>query len=347
MVDDRENLDPDDKKEDSFEFDSAGEAVGYISMAQARVLTMRTARDEPGSYGASYEGVDMVFTVVGQDEDEDYFHIRLSYQPVSDFQGEPGVEEFVIDKTGTVEFRQILGMPKPVGSQLEREQEEKAQRELELAAQREREEAARREQREQEEVVFPDKNLEAGVREALEKPVGPLTRGDLKRLEELTVEKRGVEDLTGLEHAVNLTILSLLGNQISDVSPLTSLTNLTELYLNVNQISDVSPLASLTNLTTLALGQNQISDISPLTSLTNLTTLHLVVNQISDVSPLASLTNLTELFLSHNQISDVSPLASLTNLTNLNLENNPIKNNWLVRNAHVSALRARGVDVSL
>ena len=32
MVDDRENLDPEDKKEDSFEFDSAGEAVGYISM---------------------------------------------------------------------------------------------------------------------------------------------------------------------------------------------------------------------------------------------------------------------------------------------------------------------------
>jgi len=32
MVDDRGNLDPDDKKEDSFEFDSAGETIGYISM---------------------------------------------------------------------------------------------------------------------------------------------------------------------------------------------------------------------------------------------------------------------------------------------------------------------------
>jgi len=31
MVDDRENLDSEDKKEDSFEFDSAGEAAGYIS----------------------------------------------------------------------------------------------------------------------------------------------------------------------------------------------------------------------------------------------------------------------------------------------------------------------------
>ena len=78
-------------------------------MAQARVLAMRTARDEPGDYGSEYQEVRMVFERVGQEEDEDYFYVRLSYQPVSDFQGEPGVEEFVIDKTGTVEFRQIIG----------------------------------------------------------------------------------------------------------------------------------------------------------------------------------------------------------------------------------------------
>ena len=47
MVDDRENLDPEDKKEDSFEFDSAGEAIDYISMAQARLLAMRTAKIGP------------------------------------------------------------------------------------------------------------------------------------------------------------------------------------------------------------------------------------------------------------------------------------------------------------
>ena len=31
-------VDEEDKKEDSFEFDSAGEAVGYISMEQARAM---------------------------------------------------------------------------------------------------------------------------------------------------------------------------------------------------------------------------------------------------------------------------------------------------------------------
>ena len=110
------------------------------------------------------------------------------------------------------------------------------------------------------EVVFADKNLEAAVRETLEKPKGPLTRGHLKRMKELGVADKAIEDLTGLEHAVNLTELHLRGNQISDVSSLASLTNLTTLSLRHNQISDVSPLASLTNLTELDLSNNQITD---------------------------------------------------------------------------------------
>ena len=79
----------------------------------------------------------MVFDRVGHEEDKDYFYVRLSYQPVSGFQGELGVEELVIDKTGTVEFRHIIGMPKPVGSQSGREE----------AARREHEETARRDRK--------------------------------------------------------------------------------------------------------------------------------------------------------------------------------------------------------
>ena len=72
MIDDRENQDPEDKKADSFEFDSAGEAVGYISMEQAPVLAMRTAREEPGNYSVSYEGVAMFFGAV---EEEDVYTV--------------------------------------------------------------------------------------------------------------------------------------------------------------------------------------------------------------------------------------------------------------------------------
>jgi Leucine-rich repeat (LRR) protein len=91
--------------------------------------------------------------------------------------------------------------------------------------------------------VFPDKNLEAAVRETLKKPEGPLTRGDLEGMEELEIVEKAIEDLTGLEHAVNLTGLYLSRNEISDVSPLASLANLTDIRLTNNQASDVSRVA--------------------------------------------------------------------------------------------------------
>ena len=108
MVDDRENLDPEDEKEDSFEFDSAGEAVGYISMAQARVHAMRTAREEPGNYGRSYQSVEMFFEGVEEEEDEDYYVITLSFRPQGDFSGTPGREQFFITKEGLVDHRQVM-----------------------------------------------------------------------------------------------------------------------------------------------------------------------------------------------------------------------------------------------
>jgi len=41
------------KEEEKFEFTGEGEAVNYISLAQARLLAIRTARDPPVSMVAS------------------------------------------------------------------------------------------------------------------------------------------------------------------------------------------------------------------------------------------------------------------------------------------------------
>ena len=136
------------------------------------------------------------------------------------------------------------------------------------------------------EVVFPDKGLETAVREALEKPDGPLARQELEGLEKLNARGLMIEDLTGLERCVNLTELWLTSNEISNITPLASLTNLTNLWLKNNQISDLTPLASLTNLTNLWLKNNQISDLTPLASLTKLIDLSLSDNQISDAARL-------------------------------------------------------------
>ncbi len=133
-----------------------------------------------------------------------------------------------------------------------------------------------------------------------------------------------IVDLTGLEAAVNLTILELSFNQISDLSPLSGLTALTSLDITGNQISDLSPLSGLSGLTNLEVAQNPITDWSPLSNFKNLISLVLSLNQISDLSPLSGLTALTSLDITGNQISDLSPLSELTNLTQLILLGNQI-----------------------
>jgi Leucine-rich repeat (LRR) protein len=197
-------------------------------------------------------------------------------------------------------------------------------------------------------LVFPDLKLEAALREAIDRPAGPIYQSDLEGLASLYAAYKGITNIAGLEHCINLISLDLRGNQISgisllagltklewldlsynlisDVSPLAGLSNLKRLYLYNNQIVDISPLANLTNLLVLYLQSNQISNISPLANLTNLTELFLFSNQIGDISILTNLTKLTRLYLHNNQISDISPLANLTNLTWLYLHNNQISN---------------------
>jgi hypothetical protein len=174
-------------------------------------------------------------------------------------------------------------------------------------------------------VTFADPNLEAAIREEIDKPTGGIYPSDLDELTFFDVEQMGnITDLTGLDCCTSLSWLSIWGNQISDISPLANLTNLTFLDLADNQISDISPLANLTSLTFLDLSDNQISDISSLVNLTSLIVLDLYSNQISDISPLANLTSLTDLGLYSNQISDISSLVNLTSLTWLIITANQI-----------------------
>jgi Leucine-rich repeat (LRR) protein len=135
--------------------------------------------------------------------------------------------------------------------------------------------------------IFPDKNLEAAIRDALGKSVGEeITTAELANLIQLVVDRSYITDLSGLEYCTNLTWLSLVGNQISDISALAGLTNLERLNLDGNIISDISPLADLTNLQVLWLGRNNIIDISPLDGLINLQWLNLPYNNINDIRPL-------------------------------------------------------------
>ena len=103
-------------KEDKFDaFTAEGESLGYISLEQARVLAMQHARDNQDFYGPAYSRINLVWEVTSQEEGEDYYDVRLSFRPSGRFRGEPGVEQFIIDKTGSIEIRQVLDEPSSLG----------------------------------------------------------------------------------------------------------------------------------------------------------------------------------------------------------------------------------------
>ena len=103
MVEDESKKDP---------FSREGETPGYISLDQARVLAMRTARETPGAYGRRFRRAPMFFEVVGDTETEDHYVVTLSLRPEGDFEGTPGQEQFFFEKEGAVAHRQVLSLPR-------------------------------------------------------------------------------------------------------------------------------------------------------------------------------------------------------------------------------------------
>ena len=93
------------KEEEKFEFTPEGEDLGYISLDQAKVLAMRTARESPGDYGNRFEGTTMAFEAVETEDTEDHYVITLSLRPQGEFNGRSGQEQFFIEKVGTVAQR--------------------------------------------------------------------------------------------------------------------------------------------------------------------------------------------------------------------------------------------------
>ena len=205
--------------------------------------------------------------------------------------------------------------------------------------------------------TFPDPNLAAAVdaRLRLTNRVGfPHPQTSLAVITSLSANRKGITDLTGLEHLTGLVSLQLRGNPIGDFTPISSLTNLQTLnlintgftnsdisileplvnlkflFLSNNRISDLKALVNvismnMPNLATLSIASNTFCGITPLTDLKNqLTGLNLNYIQISDFGPLAEFTNLIQLDLQNTGISNLEPLSGLTNLRSLFLDDNQI-----------------------
>ena len=166
--------------------------------------------------------------------------------------------------------------------------------------------------------VIPDPALADSIRRKLNiRPDDPITRNDMRKLTELWLVNRGVRNLTGFEHAINLTKLDLSDNAISEVS-LADMPNLESLKLYSNALSKVS-LSGMSSLIHLDLSDNALSEIS-LPDMPNLELLGLSNNTLSEVS-LPDMPNLEYLSLFNNTLSEIS-LPDMPNLEYLNLSNN-------------------------
>lgn len=191
-------------------------------------------------------------------------------------------------------------------------------------------------------VEFADANLKKAVEKELRKQ-NP-TPADMLQLRQFSWVRQGlsnIHDLKGLEHAKNLTSLSLNSCSIQDYSILSNLNNLTILTIQSSPVPDYSFLLPLNNLMSLKLDSCGILDLSSLVSvietLPKLEYLSLVNNEIEDITPLAKMTKLENLWLSGNKITDISPLLPFKNLERLGLYGNPMDEG--VSKVHLQKIR--------
>ena len=200
-----------------------------------------------------------------------------------------------------------------------------------------------------EKLEIADPNLEAALRDVIDKPEGDLYLDSFEKITRLTLSNKGITDVTPLAKFTNLVSLNVSMNQISDITPLASLTRLTELNLWKNAVSDIAPLAELPGISILNLDNNPVADFTPLKkmatltditlgadggkfdmsipeALPKLTALRLSGFAISgdDLRRIAEITDLTSLMLTEAGIDDITPLAKLTGLTSLTLSDNII-----------------------
>jgi hypothetical protein len=171
-------------------------------------------------------------------------------------------------------------------------------------------------------VSIPDIGLNAAIREALQKPGGPLTQQDLLTLTNLDASSRDVSSVAGLEAARNLERLFLDSNLLTNFSLPSTLTNLTSLELSFNPLTNCSLPSGLANLETLSIEFGPLAQLTLPTGLTRLTELDLGVNVLSSFTLPADTTNLLGLRLFFNQLTNLTLPPGLTRLVALDLDGN-------------------------
>ncbi len=154
-----------------------------------------------------------------------------------------------------------------------------------------------------------------------------ITTADMESIEYLSISGlSAVEDIDGIQYAVNLQILNMTGD-IKNVDKIKGLTNLRRLTINSNEfLTDLSQLGSKPELTLL-----NVDDCTELTSLDGITVENypkleeLSCSRCTSLSEISALSGpviptLTEADFEDCAITDISPLKGYTSMAELYLE---------------------------
>ncbi|MBL3754095.1 leucine-rich repeat domain-containing protein [Bacillus cereus] len=186
------------------------------------------------------------------------------------------------------------------------------------------------EQKEEAQNIIVDKKLQQYInKNALgRKDINaPITKADALQIKELAVYSgKGINNLAGLEHMINLEKFTLNESEVSDLSPISNLNNLKSLDLFSNRIENIEPITGLNKVQSLNLRDNKITDLKPLSSMKKVRVLDLVGNKIENIKPLFTMPSLGKLSLANNNISDVTGIEQLIKLKELRIGNNKITN---------------------
>src|SRR5436190_4147224 len=131
------------------------------------------------------------------------------------------------------------------------------------------------------EVSIPDPSLNAAIRDALQKPNGPLTELDLLGLTNLTARSENISNLQGLEAARNLTDLDLQSNHLANLSFPGGLTSLKSLDLSFNPLTNCLVPDGLTNLARIIIKEGRLTNLALPADLRVLIELGLQSNQFT------------------------------------------------------------------
>ncbi|ONI40205.1 hypothetical protein AN639_12370 [Candidatus Epulonipiscium fishelsonii] len=201
----------------------------------------------------------------------------------------------------------------------------------------------------QEIVEIPDKSLRKIVLSLVDKNIdGKIQKDEIEKLTSLYADNLNINNLKGLEYAINLENLSLNDNNISDISTIHSFKKLKILRLNNNPIdfgtkSNIEVLEkfkiavpkemnkSIINFKDENLKKTVLSNLNKASNDTitqndmlKLEQLDLSNKSISYLDGLEYATNLQTLDLGSNNIKNIAPLSYLLKLKELDLSDNKI-----------------------